>query len=478
MSSTTQTPRYDAAAIKRSRPISDVAQGLGLEVSASGTETSIALCPFHDDRHPSLLLDDRDNHFHCFACKAHGDAIDLVMVVNGICFAEACERLAAGSAVGPPERAEGSHASPPLVGQHHGRAEDLRPRARRWERLDLEEQLVMNAAHALYTHLLWRNRGALEYLRGRGIPDRVTRECGLGYSDGRTLVGYLGKRRGLEVARELGLLGHPRREGHPRADIHTHLREFFGGRIVVPELRGGQPIWMIGRALSGSPNAPRYLALPGERPVLGWERAAGREEAFLCEGVIDYLTAVSWRLPAFSTCGTSLPDERFGFLARASAVYGLLDGDDAGRKAAERFGERLGERWKAVELPEGHDLNDLGRLPDGQARFAALLEAARGDARKGAMMARSTQDLRTADGPTGVDILRDRVLRAGARLGWRPNSVAAFAEALTGTPWSGCGDRELREVLDEYDALVLAVERKRARKRSPEMPERSPPWAS
>ncbi len=141
---------------------------------------------------------------------------------------------------------------------------------------------------------------------------------------------------------------------------------------------------MIGRLIEDSPHQPKYLALPGERPVLGWERAAGREEVFLCEGVLDYLTAVSWQLPAFSPCGTSLPDARLGFLARARVVWGVLDGDDAGRAAAERFAQQLGRRWKPLQLPEGHDLNDLGRQPDGAKLFAALVKRARRDSREGA----------------------------------------------------------------------------------------------
>ena len=87
--------------------------------------------------------------------------------------------------------------------------------------------------------------------------------------------------------------------------------------------------------------------------MLGFERAVGRQEAFLCEGVFDYLTAVSWRLPAFSPCGTHLPAERLGFLARAERVYGVFDGDEAGRAAAARFGEHLGERWRPLRLPDG-----------------------------------------------------------------------------------------------------------------------------
>src|SRR5207244_8437830 len=119
----------------------------------------------------------------------------------------------------------------------------------------------------------------------------------------------------------------------------------------------------------------KYLALSGARPVLGLEHAAEQPEAFLCEGVFDYLTARVWGLPAFSPCGTALPADRLGFLSGVETVYGVLDADEPGRAGADRFGARLGARWRPLRLPAGCDLNDLGRRPDGRTEFSRLLAA-------------------------------------------------------------------------------------------------------
>lgn len=158
-------------------------------------------------------------------------------------------------------------------------------------------------------------------------------------------------------------------------------RELLAGRIVVPELRGGNCVWFIGRRVpSGcgdAGNRPKYLALPGERPVLGLERVAGRRHAFLVEGVFGWLTALAWNLPACSPCGTHLPPDRLGFLGRARVVYGLLDPDPAGRAAAARLGEHLGDRWRPLWLPGGRELDDLATCPDGAAQFFELLGAVR-----------------------------------------------------------------------------------------------------
>ena len=69
--------------------------------------------------------------------------------------------------------------------------------------------------------------------------------------------------------------------------------------------------------------------------------------------------------------------DRLAFLTCAETVYGVLDGDDAGREAALRFGALLGDRWRPLRLPAGCDLNDLGRAPGGRDEFDRLLAAAR-----------------------------------------------------------------------------------------------------
>jgi DNA primase len=352
--------RFDVAAIKRAHPIADVVLGYGVELHASG-RALVGRCPLHDDGgRPNLHVYPHTESWYCFRCALGGDVIDFVARRENVSFAAACERLAGGPALArgappPPRAASGG---------------------RRWDRLSLDEQVVMNTAAAVYHDALWREPRALAYLRERDLPDWVIRGCTLGYADGHSLEAFLRRRSGLRLAQELGLLHRA-----ARGDGGRPLREFFAGRIVVPERRGGHCIWFIGRGLVDDQRQPKYLALAGERPVLGLERAAGQREVFLCEGVFDYLTAVSWRLAACSPCGTHLPAERLGFLARAETVYGVFDGDTAGREAAARFGRLLGARWQALRLPDGCDLNDLGRQPDGRATFFRRLADARRAAR-------------------------------------------------------------------------------------------------
>jgi DNA primase len=64
-------------------------------------------------------------------------------------------------------------------------------------------------------------------------------------------------------------------------------------------------------------------------------------------------------------------------LDRARVIFGVLDGDRAGREAAERFEAVLGRRWVPIALPDGDDLNDIGCRPGGRGLFFRLVAAAR-----------------------------------------------------------------------------------------------------
>ena len=73
----------------RALPIEGVAGRLGLKVAKHK-----ALCPFHDDSHPSLSFHVGRNTYKCFVCDAHGGPIDLAMNMLGKPFVEACRWLA------------------------------------------------------------------------------------------------------------------------------------------------------------------------------------------------------------------------------------------------------------------------------------------------------------------------------------------------------------------------------------------------
>ena len=73
----------------------DAAKRYGIEVKRNGK----ALCPFHNDRNPSLFV--ADDHYHCFACGEHGDSIDLVAKLYDLPLHAAARKLASDFGLTP-----------------------------------------------------------------------------------------------------------------------------------------------------------------------------------------------------------------------------------------------------------------------------------------------------------------------------------------------------------------------------------------
>lgn len=95
-------------------------------------------------------------------------------------------------------------------------------------------------------------------------------------------------------------------------------------------------------------------------------------------GLVNWLAAVGWGLPAFAISGTHFPTERLPALAEARAIYGVFDPDRAGRCAAERFAPLFGSRWRPVKLPDNLDLAELAALgAAGRETFDLLVGRAR-----------------------------------------------------------------------------------------------------
>lgn len=73
--------------VKQSVSTRQAAELYGLKVKRNG----MTLCPFHNDKNPSMKVDRR---FHCFACQEDGDVIDFVAKLFGIGLLEAAKKLA------------------------------------------------------------------------------------------------------------------------------------------------------------------------------------------------------------------------------------------------------------------------------------------------------------------------------------------------------------------------------------------------
>ena len=81
--------------VKQNICVPDAAEHYGLQVNRNG----MCSCPFHEDRHPSMKLNER--YFYCFGCGVTGDVIDLVARLFDLSSYEAAQKLAQDFGIGP-----------------------------------------------------------------------------------------------------------------------------------------------------------------------------------------------------------------------------------------------------------------------------------------------------------------------------------------------------------------------------------------
>ena len=75
--------------VKENVNLREAAELYGIDVNRYGK----ALCPFHNDRNPSLYV--ADDHYYCFACGEHGDVIDFAGRLFQLSLYDAARKLMA-----------------------------------------------------------------------------------------------------------------------------------------------------------------------------------------------------------------------------------------------------------------------------------------------------------------------------------------------------------------------------------------------
>jgi DNA primase len=313
-------------------------------------------CPFHNEKSPSFYV--YDDHYHCFGCGAHGDAISFIMQNEGAGFMEAVERLAAEAGMQVPKPT---------------------PQAAEAERREADLSEVLAAAAAEYRRLLRLPQGAsaLAYLRGRGLSDATIEQFGLGWSgEGRGVITEALGRQGITPGRmiEAGLL-----KATERGPV-----DYFFARVMFPiRDRRGRIISFGGRVLGdGQPkylNGPETDLFSKRQTLYGIDlaRSAVRSGAILIV-VEGYMDVIALHQAGFSGAvaplGTALTEQHLAELWRISPRPLLcFDGDAAGRRAALRSTELAiralaPDRGLAVlALPDRDDPDSLIRREGAQA---------------------------------------------------------------------------------------------------------------
>ena len=306
-----------------------LAEARGIKLHRHGADL-LGLCPFHDDRNPSLVITPAKNLWHCLgACNMGGTAIDWVMKANGISFRHAVEMLRQDYL---------PLAADPIQPVKHGTVRKLPPPVAR----DADDRELLLQVVSYYSETLKQSPEAMRYLESRGLKSsEIIDRFRLGFAN-RTL-GYRlpakNRAAGAEMRGRLQKLGILRESGH----------EHFNGSLVIPVINpAGEVMEMYGRKITSNlrEGTPNHLYLPGEhRGVWNEEALAASKEIILCEALIDALTFwVAGHRNVTASYGVNgfTADHRAAFAQHGTErVYIAYDNDDAGNKAAAKLAEEL-----------------------------------------------------------------------------------------------------------------------------------------
>ncbi len=361
----TRLVSYSREDIERIREHTDLAE-LAAEITKvkrSGRSV-MAVCPFHQEKTPSLSIDPGRGLYHCFGCGKSGDIFGWIQESQSVDFREAVELLA--------RRAGITLTQTPGEAKRRGRREEL-VRATQ-AAVDFYRERLKTGGDA---------GAARGYLRGRGYAGEVVDRFSIGYSPDAwdELTRHL-KGRGFSdrTLAEAGLASRSR---------VGRLIDRFRGRIMFPifDLRG-DPVGFGARRLEG--DGPKYLNT-SETPIyhksnllygLNWAKGdiVRRGESVVVEGYTDVIALHLAGHPiAVATCGTALGENHLDLLRRFSErVLLAFDADEAGAGAALRGFDMAvpGDLdLRVVMLPEGRDPADLVGEGDEHLLVAAMKDS-------------------------------------------------------------------------------------------------------
>ena len=371
-------PRLHPRTIEAVKERADIVDVVGEHVvlKKKGREF-VGVCPFHDDKSPSMTVSPAKQFYYCFSCGAGGNAIKFLMELQRQSFSDVVLELARKYQL-PVETLEGPQ------------QERLRQQLSR--RDQLHKALSLAAGWFRSQLRSPDGAGALAYLRDqRGLSETTLESFGLGYAPERWdgLLNHLQQVEGLspELLEAAGLVV-PRRGGDGFYDRFRH-------RVMVPICdRQGRIIGFGGRSLDGG--EPKYLNSPETevfekgKHLFGLDKAVNAirkdDRAVVVEGYFDVIALHAAGITnAVAALGTALSSQQITQLCRCCDGKRLIlnfDTDGAGVRAAQRA---IGEveqlalqgqlELRVLHLPAGKDPDEFLK-EHGAGEYRSLLDQA------------------------------------------------------------------------------------------------------
>ncbi|RTI72739.1 DNA primase [Campylobacter jejuni] len=286
-----------------------------IEVKKQGS-SFVCICPFHADKNPSMHINPTKGFYHCFACKAGGDAFKFVMDYEKLSFADAVEKVASLSNF--------------TLSYTKEKQENKK-----------ELKSILPSLNAYFKDNLKHHKEVLTYLYQRALNDKDIAKFELGFAGASedSIRLLQNQKIPLEDAMSVGALKKDENNEFYASFIwritfpiydHKDLLVGFGGRTLNPN------------APAKYVNSPQNILFDKSRIFYAFniakENIAKKKEIIVCEG---YMDAIAFHKAGFNNAvavlGTALTEHHLPLIRRYDAkVILCFDNDEAGLKAATR----------------------------------------------------------------------------------------------------------------------------------------------
>lgn len=317
----------------------------------------VGVCPFHDDRNPSMHVNPRLGIYKCFVCDAKGGAITFLMEHAKMSYPEALEYLAAKYS----------------ITVEYDRAETPEEKEIRSEKESL--YLVNEFAEKYFMDQLRNSEEGkllgLSYFKERGFLDSTLDKFHLGYCPGgwdTFTKEALKKGYKEEFLLKLGLI---------KKSESGKLYDAYRERVIFPiHNTTGKTIGFGGRILKKDEKTAKYINSP-ENDIyhksdtlydiyLAKRAIRQKDNVYLVEGYTDVISMFEAGIEnVVASSGTSLTNEQVKILGTQTRnITVLYDGDRAGIKASLRGIDMLLEKnlnVKVCLLPDGEDPDSFAK---------------------------------------------------------------------------------------------------------------------
>lgn len=395
----------------------------------------VALCPWHNDRRPSLTVNPERQTWKCWPCNIGGDVFSFVKQRDGVEFPDAVRILAEHAGIPIGDRGRGRRSQP---GSPNDKAT-----------LRAALQLIADAYFELLEHDDSADAQlARQYLADRGFSDESRRLFRIGFAPDAWdfAVNLLQRNRfSGEVAQAAGIAA-ARRSGDGFVDM-------FRGRLMFPihDLQG-RPIALGGRVIpqiaqrhgdrAGGKyiNSRETLLFRKSNQLYGLDKARDAirrdGQVLVMEGYTDVVAARQAGVePVVAVLGTALGERHVKILTRfAQRVVLVLDGDAAGQRRADEVLELFVAAdvdLRVLTLPEQSDPADF-LAAHGTTAFRQLVD-----------QAPDAFDHKLARLTEGIDLNRDTHAVTTA--------LGAMLETIAAAPDELKSDRMLARLAQHFD---------------------------